>query len=200
VGEDPATRRRGDKLLETIYAATTAVVEEEGYTALTFVKVAQRAHTSRTVLYRRWATMLDLVHDTMAYKVAQGLGGSLTDLLRDTGSLRGDLLHLLGVYQRMYAAAGPDVVNAVLFEMSRDNRRAQTLKADIDAQNEASMDIIIGFAKTRGETVGPLGPVARNLPFDLVRMRFMLGRRLTDDDATGMVDEVLLPVFEGRPS
>jgi len=199
VSED-RSRKRGDVLLETVYAATTALVEEEGYTSLSFLKVAQRARTSRTVLYRRWGTMLNLIHDAMSYRSSQALGGSLIDQLRDTGSLRGDLLHLIGVYQSLYAAVGPDIVNAVLFEMSRDNQQAQELKTGIDDQNEASIDVILGYAQARGEIVGPLGPAARSLPFDLIRIRFMLGRPLTDIDAQEIVDRILLPVFRSEAS
>jgi AcrR family transcriptional regulator len=196
VGDGSETRKRGDVLLETIYAATTDVVAEDGYMALTFVKVAQRAHTSRTVLYRRWGTVLNLVHDTMTFKTSQAFGGTIPDQLRDTGSLRGDLLHLLGVYQRIYTVVGLDIVNAVLFEMSRNNQQAQELKAGIDAQNEISIQTILGFAQARGESVSPLSAVARGLPFDLVRVRYMLGHPLTDDTVQEIVDTVLLPVFQ----
>ncbi len=57
------TRRRGDTLTESIYQAVEDIIKTEGYTNLTFQKIAQAAQTSRTVLYRRWETPLDLIHD-----------------------------------------------------------------------------------------------------------------------------------------
>jgi hypothetical protein len=139
--------------------------------------------------------MLNLVHDILVDKTSQALGGPVPDQVRDTGTLRGDLLHVLHAYQQIYAAVGPDVVNAVLFEMGRDSEQARTVKAGIDVQNVATIDAILGFARARGEDVRPRGPVARALPFDLVRMEYMFGHPLTDEIILEMVDDILLPVF-----
>ena len=55
------TRRRGPELENALLEAAYAELVEGGLAAFTLDGVASRAHTSRPVLYRRWATREELV-------------------------------------------------------------------------------------------------------------------------------------------
>ncbi|MCL2883811.1 MAG: TetR/AcrR family transcriptional regulator [Coriobacteriia bacterium] len=192
----PRTRKRGQVLLESIYDATLQIIRTQGYGNLTFMRVARLANTGRSVLYRRWATPFDLIREIMAYRTEQALGGSLDDMLRDTGSLRSDLLYLFALYQKIYLSVGPEIMNAMLFEMSQSNARIPTIATDIGFRNVALMRRLLGFAQARGEQTRPLSNAALTIPFDLIRMRFMWERReLLEAECAQIVDEVLLPVF-----
>ena len=68
-----------------------------------------------------WGTSLALIHELLVHKMHQVLNGELIDNIIDTGSLRSDLLHLLTLYQCFNVEVGPEIVNAVLFEMSQNN-------------------------------------------------------------------------------
>lgn len=84
------TRRRGAELEEALLDAAWAELEQVGYPAFTYEGVAQRAGTSKPVLYRRWPAKVDLVLATMTH------GGLFSRReLPDTGSLRGDILTAL---------------------------------------------------------------------------------------------------------
>ena len=195
---ESATRKRGDKLLESIYDAAIEIIRNEGYGNLTFLKISRLARTGRTVLYRRWATPLDLIREIMAYKSAQALGGDLLDLIIDTGSLRGDLLYLLELYQKIYAAVGPEVMNAMLFEMSQNNMRIPEIKNDVGFRNVELMEKLLEFAKARGEKIKPLSGQALTLPFNLIRVSFLWDRRTIDEpEREQLVDDILLPVYIG---
>ena len=192
------SRKRGDKLLESIYDAAIEIIRSEGYANLTFLRIARAAKTGRTVLYRRWATPLDLIREIMAYKSAQSLDGELVDMVEDTGSLRGDLLHLMELYQKIYLSVGPEIMNAMLFEMSQDNARIPAIKSNIASRNVQVMDKLAGFADARGEKIRPLSKITQTLPFDLIRMGFLWERRELDQTAREqLVDEILMPVFKG---
>ncbi|MCL2461837.1 MAG: TetR/AcrR family transcriptional regulator [Defluviitaleaceae bacterium] len=196
MGQGGSTRRRGDKLLESIYDAATEIIREEGYVNLTFVKIARRAQTSRTVLYTRWGTPFNLIREIMTYRSDQALGGEILDEVKDTGSLRSDFLYLFELYQKLYAAVGLEVMNATLFEMSKDNARIPAVKSDIQSRNRETIDKLIGFAQARGEKIKELGAAARNLPFDLLRANFLWGKSALDRETLEqIVDEILLPVF-----
>jgi len=196
VAPDNPTRKRGDKLLESIYNAAIEIIRNEGYGNLTFLRVSRLARTGRTVLYRRWATPLDLIREIMTYRSAQALGGDLPDLIRDTGSLRGDLLYLLELYQKIYSSVGPEIMNAMLFEMSQNNTRIPEIKSDIGFRNVELMDKLLGFAEARGEKIKLLSEQALTLPFNLIRMSFLWERRTISEAAREqLVDEILLPVF-----
>ena len=191
-----ATRKRGDELLESIYTAAIEIIRDEGYGSLTFLRIARLARTGRAGLYRRWATPLDLIREIMTYRSAQALGGDMVDLLIDTGSLRGDLLYLLNLYQKIYVSVGPEVMNAMLFEMSQNNMRIPEIKNNAAYRNVETMEKILGFAKARGEKIKPLSERALRLPFELIRMTFLWERRALDQaDQERLVDEILLPVY-----
>src|ERR1044072_9456488 len=84
--EDRQRRRRGSELEDALLDAAWSEVTERGYGALTFYAVAQRAGTTRPVVYRRWGTKPELVRAALAHV---GRRDPMPD--PDTGSLRGGL-------------------------------------------------------------------------------------------------------------
>jgi AcrR family transcriptional regulator len=71
---------------------------ERGFPAVTFQEVAARAGVGRATLYRRW--------DDPAALVADAVRASAADRIRvaDTGSLSGDLRHILELIARFIAS------------------------------------------------------------------------------------------------
>jgi len=191
------TRRRGDVLIDSIYDATLEIIKEVGYANLTFQQIAQVAKTSRTVLYRRWATTFDLIREIWVYKWTMTLGGELIDRIEDTGSLRGDLLLLLTLYQSVYAEIGPEIMNAVLFEIGQNNKRITEIKINATDKNILTMRKLLGFAKARGEKIKEVSDISLTLPFELIRIKYMMSKDLVDAEQLKLlVDEILLPVFK----
>ncbi|MES5821928.1 TetR/AcrR family transcriptional regulator [Streptomyces sp. RG80] len=73
-----------------LYAAVLELLREVGYDALTMDAVAARTKSSKATLYRQWGGKPELVVKAMR---SQKPGGT-ADI--DTGTLRGDLLTLVG--------------------------------------------------------------------------------------------------------
>ena len=72
-----------------VIAATLDLLAERGITATTIEAVAQRSRVAKTTIYRQWDSQPELVLDA--------IGTTLhTPTDPDTGTLRGDLLDLLG--------------------------------------------------------------------------------------------------------
>lgn len=86
------SRRRGQALADAINEAVVAELAERGYGAFTFEGVAARAGTGKSTLYRRWADKPTMVVDCLAASMPD------TESFRSTGSLRDDLLAVLGTY------------------------------------------------------------------------------------------------------
>jgi AcrR family transcriptional regulator len=190
------TRRRGDALTESIYNATIELIKKVGYTNLTFQQIAHAAKTSRTVLYRRWNTKFDLIHEIMEYKTKNALGGELIDKIEDTGSLRGDLLQLLTLYQSIYTEGGLEIMNAILFEIGQDSEKLSKIETNARNKNILVMRKLLGFAKNRGEKIKEVSDATLTLPFDLIRVENLLRRETMDAKRLELlVDEILLPVF-----
>ena len=88
-------RRRGEELENALLDAAWEELATAGFASLTMESVAARAKTGVAVLYRRWPNKDDLVlaaidHYRRTHPVETP----------DTGTLRGDLLALLGELQR----------------------------------------------------------------------------------------------------
>ena len=90
------TRRRGDNLETTIYNVALNILERDGYDNTTFAQIAREAKTSRSVLYRRWDTVFELVHDAITQQNKQH---NWDTVVIDTGSLRGDLIAIGEFFQ-----------------------------------------------------------------------------------------------------
>ena len=84
------TRRRGAALEEALLDAAWDELQAVGYANLTMEAVADRAGTSRAVLYRRWRNRTELVI-AATRRHRPRLSGDVPD----TGTLRGDVVALL---------------------------------------------------------------------------------------------------------
>ena len=144
------TRKRGDALVESIYDAVVKLIKEDGYDNLTFQQLAKAAKTSRSVLYRRWANMFDLLMEIVDDRSSKALGGQLIDRIENTGTLRGDLLNLLTLYQSIYAEIGPEIMSAALFEIGQGNKKVPEAEVDAEVKNILFMRKLLKNAKSRG--------------------------------------------------
>lgn len=73
-----------------LYSAVLDLLREVGYDALTMDAVAARTRSSKATLYRQWGGKAELVVKAIRY-IKPGCAADV-----DTGSLRGDLLALVG--------------------------------------------------------------------------------------------------------
>src|SRR6201991_820765 len=84
-------RPRDPQRREAILRAAISLVAEVGYDRMTVEAVAARAGVSKPTIYRRWpGGKPEIVADAIRAKRADGAA------LPDTGSVRGDLLAMLG--------------------------------------------------------------------------------------------------------
>src|SRR5580693_5808386 len=110
-----ATRRRGAALEHALLDAAWEELQSSGYARLTMERVAERAGTSRAVIYRRWRNRAELVIAAMRHH--QPL---YSDSVPDTGTLRGDALAVLGRASSRISAIGPDTVVGLLGDLLAD--------------------------------------------------------------------------------
>src|ERR1700678_3534663 len=103
------TRRRGEALEAALLDAAWAELQAVGYASLTFEAVADRAGTSRAVLYRRWRNRTELVIAAMR-RHRPVISGEVPD----TGGLRGDVLALLSRMSARVSDIGLETVYGVL--------------------------------------------------------------------------------------
>src|ERR1700716_3014906 len=140
------SRRRGEKLEHALLTAAWAELLEVGYAKLTIENVAARAGTSTPVIYRRWSTKAKLVLAALAHNVP------LQESDIDTGSLRGDLLELVGRGIERFRRVPRDTLPGLITETFREPDVFEQLRRRLD-QDEI-LELIRPFltrAVERGE-------------------------------------------------
>jgi AcrR family transcriptional regulator len=183
-------RRRGEELESAILAATLAELAETGYAALTMERVAARARTSKTVLYRRWSGRAELVVE--ACKVH----GFSDVVLPDTGALRTDVISLLCQMSAKMASPLGAILRGLLGEMTRDPALATIVKDRLHKSGPAGIKVILARAVARGE-VEPWVLESRRatVATDLLRNEFLIfGAPVDEAIITDIVDDVYLPL------
>lgn len=192
------SRRRGDELLESLYEATIRLTETIKLTSLTFQQIADEAQTSRTVLYRRWATTFDLLQEVYAYKAKKLFEGDFFDELRDEGSLREDLLQLITIYQKVHTEIGAEIINNYYFLRAQDkegNKELPIHKQAIEKYTTVTENILTN-AERRGEKIKKVTQISLMLPYDLIRIENLIRpNNITKKRLMSIVDEILLPVY-----
>lgn len=190
-------RRRGVQLENAILDAAWKDLTERGYTGLTFAGVAERAGTSRPVLYRRWANRTQLA---MA-----AVGRYFSDnpiVVPDLGSVRGELCLLL---RRMADRLRPELIELML-DAHRDLADANSTLAEARAElypriaGSGTLQPVLDRAIERGE-IDParLTPRIVSLPGALVRHEiFMTYQAPSNKAIEAIVDEIFMPLV--RPA
>jgi AcrR family transcriptional regulator len=184
------TRRRGEALEHALLDAAWAELQASGYAGLTMEAVADRAGTSRAVLYRRWRNRPELV-----LAVIRRHRPLLSGEIPDTGSLRGDVLTLLRRMSGRLAEIGPETVygllgdylgDADMFARSRD--QLLTISAEV-------MATILKRAADRGEARAGVETRIATLPTALFRNELFLARTPPSEGTlVEIVDDVFLPL------
>jgi len=188
-------RRRGEALKADIYAATLRLVDTENYEAVTYQAVAKLAKTSRSVIYRNWPDIFDLIYEALRSRALETSHGSVLYSKLDSGSLRGDLFAIMRQMRENAAHFPKDFLAVLLFRNSQGLGLTHTFQAALVA-DEVVMARIFKKAAARGELRVDISPEARLLPFQLLRYYMMLeGIELDETLLTNLIDGILLPLY-----
>lgn len=184
------TRRRGAALEDALLDAAWDELQASGYQAMTMEAVADRAGTSRAVLYRRWPKRAELVVATLRRHRP-----IISAEVPDTGSLRGDVLALLTQMSERIAITGPETVYGLLGDYLGDAELFERLRLDVLQTGPVAMAGILNRAADRGEARPGVSARVAAVATELFRNELLL-RRSPPDAAViaGIVDEVFLPL------
>jgi AcrR family transcriptional regulator len=188
-------RRRGQELEDALLVAAWDELAEVGYAGFTIEGVAERAHTSRPVLYRRWPNRADLA---IAAVVHRGRADPVD--VPDTGNLRDDLVTLL----REATVKRLDLVVMFSVHMGQYFDETKSTLAELRSRlmegRTSGADVILRRGIDRGE-IDPakLTPRIASLPFDLMRHELMMTLQpLSDESIAAIIDDIFLPLV--RPA
>ncbi|MBX7268072.1 TetR/AcrR family transcriptional regulator [Micromonospora sp. Llam7] len=160
-----------------------------GYGRLSIEAVARRAGVSKTAIYRRWNSKLDLVLEV----VAAAAGGRLPAL--DTGSLRGDLALLFQVVAHaLRHPLASQIIPDLLAEAARNPTIDETLRRVLRTRQQEIAGQLIARAIRRGELPAATDPdAAVDLIVGPLYWRLAIARTpVTDSYLETLVESVAL--------
>jgi AcrR family transcriptional regulator len=186
---DPAAEPSPWSPRETeLLAATLQLLQEHGYDRLTVDAVAAKARASKATVYRRWPSKAELVLAAFIEGIRQ------VAVPPETGTLRGDLLHMgETICQQGQQHAG--TIRAVLVEVSRNAALNEVMQHQFIDQRKALMNSIFQQAVDRGE----IDKAVVNeelwdlLPHYLIFRSIIPDRPPTRQTVQALVDEVIIP-------
>jgi AcrR family transcriptional regulator len=184
-------RRRGEALEKALLDAAWDELNASGYDDLTIDAVANRAGTSRAVLYRRWPSKRELVLATLVHQVK-------TDVVAtpDTGSLRGDVVALLQRANEVRIRLATLVFTRLGGFYREANTNLAELTAYVQGGRETVLDAVIDQAVARGEIQpGQVSERVAWVPVELFRYQLMVTLRpVPDQSIVEIVDDVFMPL------
>jgi AcrR family transcriptional regulator len=188
------TRRRGEALERALLDAAWDELQAVGYAGLTMEAVADRAGTSRAVLYRRWRNRPELV--IAAIRRHRPL---LSGEIPDTGSLRGDVLALLRRMSSRLAEIGPETVYGLIGDYLSDVGLFSRSQEEVLHISAEVMETILKRAADRGEARADVPRRIATLPTDLFRNELFRARTPPSEGTLmEIVDDVFLPLVRPR--
>ena len=190
-GGDGAGQDHGEELEAALLAAAWDELDEVGFHRLTMESVAARARTGVAVLYRRWPRKDDLVIAAIAY-----YGRTHPVEIPDTGSLRGDMLALLGSVNDQRSSFTAVVTAAFTGLLASTGLSPADVRARLLGDRPMWSHDIFRRAHERGELdLDKVPPAVLSMPFDLMRHDLLMTLKpVPAERLASIVDELFLPL------
>lgn len=190
-GQLPRQRRRGGELEAALLDAAWEELVEVGFARLTMESVAARARTGVAVLYRRWPGK-----DALTMAAIAHYGARHPIEIPDTGSLRGDMLALLGGVNDTRYSFTVVVTAAFSGLLTSTGLTPAEVRARLLGDRPMWSDQIFRRAHERGEIDLDKTPAAvLALPFDLMRHDLLMTLKpVPPDRLVAIVDDLFLPL------
>jgi AcrR family transcriptional regulator len=190
-GQLPRQRRRGDELEAALLDAAWEELVEVGFARLTMESVAARARTGVAVLYRRWPGK-----DALTMAAIAHYGAKHPVEIPDTGSLRGDMLALLGGVNDARYSFTVVVTAAFSGLLTSTGLTPAEVRARLLGDRPMWSNQIFRRAHERGEIDLDKTPAAvLALPFDLMRHDLLMTLKpVPPERIEAIVDDLFLPL------
>jgi AcrR family transcriptional regulator len=184
-------RRRGEELEQAVLTAAWDELVDVGFASLTMESVAARARTGVAVLYRRWPNK-----DELVLAALQHYGTTRRIEIPDTGTLRGDMLALLGGMSDGRAAFTAVITATFAGLLAGSGLTPAEVRERILGDRPFWSVEIYRRAAERGEMdLDRIAPAVLAMPFDLMRHDLLMTLRpVPAERIKSIVDDLFLPL------
>jgi AcrR family transcriptional regulator len=173
-----------------IIDAAVRLIGEVGYDRMTVDAIAERAAVSKPTIYRRWAGKHEIVAEAIRCRKDPSTPA-------DTGSLRGDLLAVVGGLLESLSGENAQLAAGLTSLLRSSDEFATLFREHVIAVERARYSVLLERAAARGEIAdaAAVTPLFADVAGAIVFSRVMIGREPVDSAfAEQLVDTVLLPV------
>jgi AcrR family transcriptional regulator len=183
--------RLSEDRLRELYSGTLRLVAERGFDNVTMDQIAEATRSSKATLYRQWGSKTGLVVEALA------CGAPVSEVVPDTGSLRGDLREMFA-HREKDIDQSPELVGAILQAMKRNEDLARAVRGQILGPVNERIDLFVRRSIDRGEVAADCAAIPH---IHLVLMApFVLRAALTgserdDDYVLDYIDDLVLPAL-----
>lgn len=190
-------RRRGEVLREAVLTAGLAEIAEHGVRGASMDRIARRAGTGKSALYRRWPNVRALALDVFISTLEE----SLPDEDADTGALRTDMLASLSSLTTALQGDLGIVLRELISEAAHDPQLGAEFQDRMGLRKETEVVAMIQRAMARGEIpLQPIDPYVLQVPAAMVVHQLVLtGAAPTTAEVEHIVDAIVLPLLR-RPA
>ncbi len=191
--EAPRQRRRGEDLENALLDAAWEELKLAGFNDLTIDAVAQRAGTSRAVLYRRWPGKMEMVAAATRHAILRDRGPAPEPV----GDLREDLLHLLRWANRSDVRTIIEATAHLGAYLAQEKLTYRDVRDYFLGGRPPQSHSPIEAAIARGEIDdASVSPRVRSLAFDLFRHEVILNQQpLSEEAMVEIVDDIVVPLL-----
>lgn len=180
---------RAEAREQAILDAALELVMEVGYDRLSMDALAERAHASKATIYRRWSGKAPVVVEAIRRRKHGH------QAVPDTGSLRQDLIEVLG--GMCHSLDGDEaLVTGVMSAMRTDPELSELMRAQVMA-DDSPTELVIARAIARGELPpGTSGALVGEVAPAVVMARIVFrGEPLDEEFTAHLVDHIVLPLL-----
>jgi AcrR family transcriptional regulator len=183
---------RAEAREQAILDAALELVLEVGYDRLSMDALAERAHAGKATIYRHWSGKAEVVAEAIRQRHCD------EEVVADTGSLRGDLLATITCIEQSVSSEDGALISGVLCAMRTDPVLANLMRTQTVESKRTNCMQLVDRAVARGE----LPPSAAGdvlyevLPAMVITRLVINGEELTEEFATHLVDDILIPLLQ----
>jgi AcrR family transcriptional regulator len=187
----PPGRPRSESCRAAILEATADLLEEQPYAKVTIESIAERAGVSKQTIYKWWTGRGQIA--LHAYSARQGTRIPV----KDTGSVRGDLLYVLRLTCKLLRNGRySETVAGLIAEAQSNPALAVEFRETFIAARRARITEILEQGMARGEVRANIDvPLVIDLMYGPLWYRLLLRNAPLDDAfAVAVVDHVLAAI------
>ena len=182
----PRGRPRNPGVEDAVLSAVRDLLVERGMAGCTIAAVAERAAVGKGTIYLRWPDLEALIVDALAERLVDPRPF-------DTGSVRGDLVGVLGALVRGLRSDDGPLFAAAIGDLSRSPRLHALYLEHVVGPLDAAICDILRMGITRGEIRrdADIHLTTKLLVGPLVIEALVWQQHLKDDIAADVVDALL---------